>query len=157
MKKILQLIVIVFSITAYGQIDSSYYYNSKKILDNYPKSRVKAEVLFNSAKKIYDEKGVIVPYELAISQAIVETSLGNKGVGKKRNNPFSLNSKKGYRVYSSIENGILDYYYFISFYLKCRTTEQLFKNFVNCSGNRYASSKKYERNLKKVLLQFKKL
>ncbi len=151
MKKLLLLVMVIcYSTYGYGQVDSTYYYNSKKILEKYPKSRIKAEDLFESAKKIYDEKGIIVPYKLAISQAIIETSLGNSGVGKTRNNPFSLNSKEGYRKYELIENGVLDYYYFISNkYLNCKTAEQLLGNFINCGGKRYASDRNYERKLKK--------
>jgi flagellum-specific peptidoglycan hydrolase FlgJ len=141
---------MVICYSAYGQIDSTYYYESKKILEKYPKSRIKAEDLFESAKKIYDEKGIIVPYKLAISQAIIETSLGNTGVGKSKNNPFSLNSKEGYRKYELIKNGVLDYYYFISNrYLNCKTAEQLLNNFVNCNGKRYAQDRRYEKLLKK--------
>ena len=137
--------------SAFGQIDSTYYYNSKKILDKYPKSRIKAEHLYNSAKKIYEEKGIIVPYKLAISQAILETSLGNSGVGKSRNNPFSINSKKGYKRYDLIENGVLDYYYFISNrYLYCKTLDQLLINFTNCSNKRYAQDRSYEKRLKNL-------
>jgi flagellum-specific peptidoglycan hydrolase FlgJ len=141
---------MVICYSAYGQIDSTYYYNSKKILEKYPKSRIKAEDLFESAKKIYDEKGIIVPYKLVITQAIIETSLGTSGVGKTKNNPFSLNSKEGYRKYELIENGILAYYYFISNrYLNCKTVEQLLNNFTNCKGKRYAQDKRYEKRLKK--------
>jgi len=93
MKKLL-LPIIIICVSAYSQIDSSYYYNSKKILEKYPKSRIRAEHLYNSTKIIYEEKGIVVPYKLAMTQAILESSLGNSGVGKTRNNTFNINSKK---------------------------------------------------------------
>ena len=88
---------------------------------------------------------------LAIAQAILETSLGNSGVGKTRNNPFSINSKKGYKNYLLIEDGVMDYYYFISKrYLRCKTIDELLNNFTNCSGKRYAKDTSYEKRLKKI-------
>lgn len=142
--------MIICGYTSYSQIDSTYYINSKKILEKYPKSRIKAEDLYESAKKIYDEKGIIVPYKLAISQAIIETSLGNSGVGKNRNNPFSLNSKKGYKRYDQIKDGVIDYYYFVSNgYLRCKSINELLTNFTNCKGYRYAETRSYEAKLKR--------
>jgi flagellum-specific peptidoglycan hydrolase FlgJ len=151
MKKVLLILLVMLSFSVKAQIDSTYYYKSKEILDKFPKSRVTAEDLYESAKKIYCDLGIIVPYRLAISQAIIETSLGNVGVGKSKNNPFSLNSKSGYKKYLTIKEGILDYYFFIAKnYLSCRSVEQLLNNFINCSKKRYAVSKDYEKKLKRT-------
>lgn len=153
MKKIIiTLMMLITSTICLSQVDSTYYYKSKAILDKYPNSRIKPEFLYNSAIKAYDENKVVVPCELAVAQAIIETSLGNTGVGKSKNNPFSLNSKDGYIVFDNIEDGILAYYYKLStFYLKTKTMEQLLKNFTNHIGKRYASDRLYEIRLKKQL------
>jgi uncharacterized FlgJ-related protein len=150
MKKVLILLLVMFSFSVNAQIDSTYYFKSKKILDKYPKSRIKAEDLYQSAQQVYNKSGIIVPYKLVISQAIIETSLGNAGVGKSRNNPFSLNSKLGYKRYTSIQDGILDYYFYITNnYLCCKSVDELLNNFKNCRGKRYAVSRSYETKLRK--------
>ena len=119
------------------QIDSTYYHNCNIILKSYPKSKISADMFYEVAKEVLDETGILVPYDLAIAQGILETSLGNAGVGR-RNNPFSINSRKGYIRYNTMRDGVKAYYSLIARkYLKCRTYEQLKYNFVNCSGNRY--------------------
>lgn len=154
-KQILTITILLLSIISYSQIDSTYYYNSKKVLEKFPKSRITAEDLYISAVETYDKQGIIVPYKLAISQAIIETSLGNTGVGLTRNNPFSINSKKGYIKYDNITDGTKAYYLYISLnYLKCKSIVDLMKKFKNCNNKRYASDPKYENRLRKI---YKKL
>lgn len=149
---------MLLSISSYSQIDSTYYFNSKKILEHYPKSKINAEDLYSIAIEINDEFGIIVPYELALGQAIIETGLGAVGVGKTRNNPYSINSKKGYVRYSTVKDGIRGYYRIMARrYLNCKTQEQLLKNFVNCSKRRYASFVGYEIKLKKQITFLRKL
>ena len=156
MKKL--ILLILFTTISYGQVDSIYYFNSQKIIEHYPKSRITAEDLFEIASEVNDSLGIIVPYELALSQAVIETSLGSSGVGKSKNNPYSINSSKGYRKYSTMKEGIRVYYYLIAKrYLKYRTKEQLLQNFVNRSKNRYASDSNYELKLRKQIKFFQKL
>ena len=157
MKKVITFTLLFLSIISYSQIDSLYYENSKTILKNYKKSRITAEQLYNIANEVNDSLGIVVPYELAISQALLETGLGSTGVGKNRNNPFSINSSKGYRYYDKIEDGIRAYYYLMARrYLKCRTYEQLLTNFVNCNNKRYAEYKGYENDLKNQIKYFQR-
>jgi hypothetical protein len=157
-RKLITLMMLVTSAVCFSQVDSTYYYNAKKILDKYPKSRIKPEFLYDSAIKAYNDHCVVVPYELAIAQSIIETSLGNTGVGISKNNPFSINSKNGYVVYSTIEEGILAYYDKLSiYYLKNKTMEQLLKNFTNNIGKRYASDKLYETRLRKRIKSLRSL
>lgn len=152
MKKLILIYVLLFFWDCHAQVDSTYYYEAKKILGSFPKSKITAEDLYQSALKIYDEQQITVPYQLAIAQAITETSLGNSGVGKSRNNPFSINSKKGYLIFPTMSDGVLAYYNFIAIkYLSCRTLSQLLNNFSNCNGKRYASDKTYEAKLKKKI------
>ena len=151
MKKI--ILIMLLSSPLWGmtqQIDSTYYYNSKKILKDYPKSRISAEVFFNAAQKTFEKYGILVPYDIAIAQGILETGLGNFGVGK-RDNPFSINSRKGYIRYNSIEEGVAAYYSLMARkYLSCKTRIQLLQNFTNCAGNRYCVGP-YEKILRKQI------
>lgn len=157
-RKLITLMMLVTSAVCFSQVDSTYYYNAKRILDNYPKSRIKPEFLYDSAVKTYNENSIVVPYELAIAQSIIETSLGNTGVGKSKNNPFSINSKNGYINYATIEEGISAYYSRLSKnYLKNKTLDQLLKKFTNNIGKRYASDKLYETRLRKRINALRKL
>lgn len=157
MKKILIITVLLTNSLLFGQVDSTYYKNCSKILERFPKSRITAEDLYFSAKEIYEKDSILVPLELVIAQGLLETSLGTTGVGKERNNPFSINSKKGYIRYSTIREGVLAYYKLISSkYLRCRTLNQLLTNFVNCTGKRYAVSRKYEVMLRKKITLLRK-
>lgn len=143
---------MLISISSFAQVDDKYYINSKKVLENY-KSKITAEDLYSVAVEVENSTGILVPYELAIAQAILETSLGNAGVGKTRNNPYSINSKRGYVRYKTIKEGIRAYYNIMARkYLKCRTQEQLLKNFVNCNNRRYASFVGYELKLRKQIM-----
>lgn len=158
MRKIISLLLILISVSAFSQVDSTYYERSVKVLEKFPKSRVTAEDLYTSAKIVYEEQGIVVPLELAIAQAIIETSLGGAGVGKTRNNPYCINSKKGYVKYNNVVDGVLAYYRLIaSRYLKCNSVDSLLKNFKHCQGYRYASSKVYETTLKKQYYKIKKI
>lgn len=144
--------------TSFSQIDSTYYLKCVKILKKYPKSRIKASDLYNASLKTYEKHNIVVPAELAIAQAIVETSLGNSGVGKSRNNPYSINSRKGYKRYKLISDGVLEYYDMMARnYLRCRSTEQLLQNFKNCKGGKYATSNKYLPYLRKIYYEIKKI
>lgn len=151
-------IILIYALSFFGicnaQIDSTYYYEAKKILVSFPKSKISAEDLYNSAVEVYAKDSIVVPYELAIAQAITESSLGNAGVGKHRNNPFSINSKKGYLYFKTMADGVLAYYYFVSKkYLRCKSLSQLLNRFTNCQNKRYASDRLYEVKLKKRIKQ----
>ncbi len=160
MKKILFTILftILFVNISFSQIDSTYYYKCEKILKSYPKSKITASDLYNANLITYEKHNIVVPLELAISQAIVETSLGNTGVGKSRNNPYSINSHKGYKKYQNITEGVLEYYDIMArTYLRCRNTEQLLRNFKNCKGGKYATSNKYLPYLREIYYEIKKI
>lgn len=157
MKKLCVLLLLL-TLSGYSQIDSTYYYDCKKILEHYPKSRITAESLYHIANEVNDSLGIIVPYELALSQAVVETSLGSAGVGKSRNNPYSINSRNGYIIYNNVDDGVRVYYYLMARkYLKCRTQSQLLQKFVNCNNRRYASYEGYELKCRNQIIFFHKL
>lgn len=156
MKRITFLFLFI-SLISYGQIDSTYYYSSEKILKLYPKSRINPSHLYDNAKLIYEKYDIVVPYKLAIAQALLETGLGSTGVGKSKNNPFSINSSKGYVYYNNIEDGIRAYYFLIAKrYLRCKNLDELLRNFTNCNNLRYAETKQYEAGLIKQIKRWDK-
>jgi hypothetical protein len=98
-------------------------------------------------KKEYD---VDVPVTLALAQAKLESSYGTSRLSIQKNNPYSLRGSGSYKSFKTLYDGVLAYYKIMATrYLKCRTTEELMNNFVNCSGHRYAESRVYESTVKK--------
>ena len=58
------------------------------------------------------------------------------------NNPFNIGEGdvRTTKWFNSTFEGTQAYYYYMCRnYLKCRSIDELFVNFVNCSGKRYAS------------------
>lgn len=99
-----------------------------------------------AARNAYDSTGVLLPVELALSQAVWESSLGRKGRSPK-NNPYNIGERDSGTTlwFDSTFKGVQEYYYWMcENYLSCRTLNELFYNFVNCSGRRYASNQDYE-------------
>jgi len=105
-----------------------------------------AEMMTLCAKNAYDSTGVFLPVELALSQAYWETSMGLEGRSPK-NNPFNIGEHDSgtVRWFKSTFEGTQAYYYYMCrTYLRCKTIDELFGNFVNCGGHRYASTPNYE-------------
>lgn len=127
-----------------------------------PNTDITGEMLASAAQQAYIKYGKMVPVELALAQLAQEGYLA-KGKGNKpqrTKNPFNVgNTDDGSVVYhSNVQSGIDKYYDLIaSSYLKDKTPDQLLEHFVNTKGNRYASAKNYEVELKKRIaeMQFK--
>jgi len=124
-------------------------YLSRKIFNGTPLS---GEILANGARSAYEEYGVLVPVELALSQAQHESSMGKKGLSA-RNNPFNVGEfDSGTHIrFNSTEEGVNAYFNLMARdYLKDKSVDDLLlKNgFVNCIGNRYASDENYESTIK---------
>lgn len=118
------------------------YLNRKQ----YSNSPIKPDILTHCARNAYEEYGIILPVELALTQAQIESSMGVEGRSPEVN-PYNIGeTDKGTTQYfSNTVDGVQAYYNTMcTKYLNCRTTEELLLNFVNCDGNRYASSKTYE-------------
>lgn len=111
---------------------------------------LKGEMMALCARNAYDSTGVLLPVELALSQAQWESSMGREGKSPK-NNPFNIGENDSGTVqwFNSTFGGTQAYYYYMCRnYLSCRTIDQLFGNFVNCNGHRYASSPTYEEHIR---------
>lgn len=108
------------------------------------------EILSLCARNAYDSTGVLLPLELALSQAIWESSMGREGKSPK-NNPFNIGEHDSGTVQyfnSTFEGTQAYYYYMCRDYLSCRTLDELFYSFTNCGGHRYASSPTYEEHIR---------
>jgi hypothetical protein len=122
-------------------------YLSRPIFEGTP---LNGEMMSLCARNAYDSTGILVPVELALSQAQWESSMGREGRSPV-NNPFNIGEHDSGTVlwFESTFDGVQSYYYWMSrTYLKCRSLERLLLNFVNCDGKRYAI-KGYEENVSK--------
>jgi hypothetical protein len=126
-----------------------------------PKTDITGEMLAAGAQKAFEKTGKIVPVELALAQLQQEGYLA-KGSGNKpqrTRNPFNYgNTDDGSTItFSSLQQGVDKYYNLIAkSYLKNKDASDLLNNFVNSSGNRYASAKNYESSLKNIIKNINK-
>jgi len=117
---------------------------------------IKGSMLSLAARNAYDSTVILLPVELALAQAQWESDMGRKGRSPK-NNPFNIGEHDSGTVlfFESTFEGIQSYYYLMTkSYLRCKSLNELFKNFTNCSGNRYASSN-YEPTIKNEYFRIK--
>lgn len=111
---------------------------------------IKGEMLALAAENAYDSTGILLPVELSLAQCQWESGMGLKGKSPK-NNPYNIGEYDSGTVlwFDDTFDGVQAYYYFMTTkYLSCNTLSELFKNFVNCNGHRYASGK-YEEHVPK--------
>jgi len=110
---------------------------------------ITGKILSDCAKTTYDSTGVIVPLELALSQAQLESGMGLKGLSPETN-PYNVGEwdRGTMWKFSNIKQGVQAYFNLIAKdYMPNKTLTDLLKNFVNTNGYRYASSTSYETNL----------
>jgi hypothetical protein len=118
-------------------------YLSKETFEGTP---LTGSILSTCARNTYDSTGIIIPLELALSQAQWESSMGRKGLSPKKN-PFNVGEwDRGTMItFETTEEGVQAYYNLIANdYLMNRDVDDLLENFVNVNGHRYASSPDYE-------------
>jgi len=128
-------------------------YLSRDVFNGTP---LTGDLLAFGARKAYEKYGVLVPLELALSQAQHESSMGTKGLSSK-NNPFNVGEFDNgtYIKFNSTKDGVDAYFNLIaSDYLKNKNVNELLsKNgFVNYLGKRYASATNYESNIKDQMI-----
>jgi hypothetical protein len=116
------------------------------------------------AKQAYDRYQRFVPAELALAQLVIEGGIQNKDTNSRpirTKNPFNVgNTDSGSNVsHDQVQSGINTYYNLIAkdYLGKGKTAKDLITNFVNKSGNRYASSTNYENALNSVASQAHKI
>ena len=109
---------------------------------------IKGEMLALAAENAYDSTGILLPVELCLAQCQWESGMGLKGKSP-TNNPFNIGEYDSGTVmwFDNTFSGVQAYFYFMTInYLPCSTIDELFKDFVNCGGHRYASGK-YEEHI----------
>lgn len=131
------------------------YENRAKIYlsqNKFKKTPIKAEMLRLAAYNSYELTGILLPVELALAQAKFESGMGTKGRSP-INNPFNVGEYDSGTVmwFDNTYSGIEAYYFFMTKnYLSCiENLDNLFNNFVNCDGKRYASDTLYESKIRK--------
>jgi len=110
--------------------------------DLWEETPLTGEMLAFCARNAYDSTGILLPVELALTQAQIESSMGLKGRSPK-NNPYNVGEYDSGTVmwFNSTIEGVQAYYYLIcTQYLSCRNLNDLFIEFKNCDGYRYATS-----------------
>lgn len=128
-----------------------YSNKADSVLSNY-NTNLTGEIFAESWSKTKEQYGIDVPLSLALAQAKMESRFCTSKLSIQKNNPFSLKGKKSYKTFETLSSGVEAYYKLMATrYLNCRNLQQLLKNFVNCSGHRYAGSPNYEYSLKKEI------
>lgn len=116
------------------------------------KTKMTGQMLADAWLETKTNYGVDVPVSLALAQAKLESSYGTSKLAVEKNNPYSLKGSKSYKYYSTLSDGVSAYYKLMATkYLSCKNIDQLLRNFVSCSGHRYAGSKNYESTVKKEI------
>lgn len=128
-------------------------YLSREMFDKTP---ITPHMLALAARNTYEQTGILVPVELALAQAQIESSMGRAGRSPV-NNPWNIGEydNKTVLYFESTFDGATAYYKHIAKYLQCRSLEELFENFVSCDGYRWASSITYETAVKKLFFFIK--
>jgi len=130
-------------------------YLSRPVFEGTP---LEGDMMSLCARNAYDSTGVLLPVELALAQAQWESGMGREGRSPK-NNPFNVGEHDSGTViwFDNTFEGTQSYYYWMcKTYLSCNNVEELFVNFVNCDGHRYASREDYESTIRNQYYMNKK-
>lgn len=116
------------------------------------------EMLANSAKLTWQKYGVVIPVELALAQAQLETRLGTGGRAGHRTNPYNIGEWDNATMlrFKTTEHGVLAYYELLAsrYFTGGRTEDDLFIQFMDKEGYYYAT-KEYGPAVKQTFMYIK--
>jgi hypothetical protein len=121
-------------------------------------------MMARGAKGAFDKYKKYVAPELALSQLLLEGGIKNGNTNSRpirTKNPFNVgNVDTGENIFhNDVQIGINAYYDLIAknYLGKGRSAKDLLNNFVNKSGNRYATAPNYEKILNKLAIDVNKI
>ena len=125
---------------------------------------ITGEMMAKGAKGAFDKYKKYVAPELALSQLLLEGGIKNGNTNSRpirTKNPFNVgNVDTGENIFhNDVQIGINAYYDLIAknYLGKGRSAKDLLNNFVNKSGNRYATAPNYEKILNKLAIDVNKI
>jgi len=119
--------------------DRAELYLSRPIFRGTPMT---GAMLANCAQQVWKEYGVLIPVELALAQAQMETKMGTGGRSGHHTNPYNLGewADRTTLRFKTTEYGVMAYYDLLArrYLTGGKTVEDLYTKFIDKDGYLYA-------------------
>lgn len=130
---------------------SAQAYLDRPIFDGTP---LNGQMFADAAKNTFLQTGKYVPPQFALAQAQLESKMGLLS-RHAATNPFNVGEFDSgtTQQFPTANDGVNAYYNLLgkNYLSGATTTDDLLHNYVNQSGNRYASNSNYEENMQKQI------